>query len=94
MFQLKFENSHYAKIQGSTSTFQESERTRELCSKPIKASVFFELFPFHIIFQRSMNISSLGESLKQGIKHAEGESIRDVFNLNRPLISFTWDDVI
>jgi hypothetical protein len=37
-----------------------------------------------------MEILSLGESLKQAVKSAIGESIKDVFNIVRPIIPFMW----
>ena len=40
-----------------------------------------------------MEIVSLGESLKQAVKSAVGELIKDVFNMARPNIPFVWDDV-
>jgi guanylate cyclase len=55
--------------------------------------VFFDLFPFYIIFNRNLEILSLGESLRQAVKNAIGELIKDVFTMVRPNVSFTWDEV-
>jgi guanylate cyclase len=94
VYQLKFKNAQYLKIDASvtSSSTTKSAKCRDIC-KPIKAEIFFELFPFHIIFNRNLVIVSIGESLKQALKSAKGESIKDVLNLVRPYIPFTWDDV-
>jgi guanylate cyclase, other len=59
----------------------------------VRSEIFFELFPFHVVFKKSLEIISVGDGLHQAIKNIEGESIKDLFNLARPLISFTWDNV-
>ena len=64
-----------------------------LLQVPVKGGIFFDLFPFYIISNRNLEILSLGESLNQAVKFAIGESIKDVFTLVRPPISFTWDEV-
>jgi guanylate cyclase len=92
VFQLNFENLQYKKITNSNATsdlyFQNIGS-----NLPIRSEIFFELFPFHVVFKRDLEIISVGESLKQAMKHAEGESVRDVFNLLRPLMNFTWENV-
>ena len=93
-YQLNFLNKQYSKIDSSTSSTgtSRSKKCQEICV-PIKSGIFFDLFPFYIIFNRNMEIVSLGESLKQAVKSAVGELIKDVFNMARPNIPFTWDDV-
>ena len=65
----------------------------QVANLDIKSEIFFELFPFHIVFKRNLDIVSVGEGLTKVLKHAEGESIKDVFQLARPLIAFTWEGV-
>ncbi len=94
IYQLTFSNKKYSRIEGSISSTctTKSTKCREIC-KPIKSGIFFDLFPFYIIFNRKLEIISLGESLKQAVRSAVGESLKDVFNITRPFIPFTWDDV-
>ncbi len=94
IYQLTFINRKYSRIEGSTSSTgtTKSAKCRQIC-KPIKSGIFFDLFPFYIIFNRKLEIISLGESLKQAVRSAVGESLKDVFNITRPFIPFTWDDV-
>lgn len=92
VFQLSFENIQFKKISESLSG--SDINFKHIGSNlPIRSEIFFELFPFHVVFKRDLEIISVGESLKQAMKHAECESIRDVFNLIRPLMNLTWDNV-
>lgn len=92
VFQLRFENTQYQALTSSNAT--SDVYIQSIGSNlPIRSEIFFELFPFHVVFKRDLEIISVGESLKQAMKHAEGESIRDVFNLVRPLMNFNWDNV-
>ena len=94
VYQLHFENRQFAKIQASTSSSAStlSAKGKDIM-KPIKSGIFLDLFPFYVLFNRKLEILSMGDSIKEGIKSAIGECIKDVFNLTRPYIPFTWDDV-
>jgi guanylate cyclase len=92
VFQIVFENAEFTKISNSNSTSE--VYVQHIGSNlPIRSEIFFELFPFHVVFKRDLEIISVGESLRQAMTHAECESIRDVFNLIRPLMNLTWDNV-
>jgi guanylate cyclase len=92
VFQLNFENAQFKKI--STTLGASDHHFQEIGSNlPIRSEIFFELFPFHVVFKRDLEILSVGESLKNAIKHVEGEGVRDVFNLVRPMMNFTWENV-
>ena len=67
-----------------------------LISKPqfeLKSETFFELFPFHVIFDRKLVILSMGIALNSVINRFHGQFITQAFLLKKPLIDFTWDDV-
>jgi guanylate cyclase len=74
---------------------QVSKHSKSIASNfIIRSELFFELFPFHIIFQKTLEIISIGDGLNQVMK-IEGETLRDLFNINRPMIhAFTWENVI
>ncbi len=92
VFQIVFENAEFTKISNSNSTSE--VYVQHIGSNlPIRSEIFFELFPFHVVFKRDLEILSVGESLKNAIKHVEGEGVRDVFNLVRPMMNFTWENV-
>ena len=59
----------------------------------LKSDIFFELFPFHIVFKRNLEITSTGDALLAALKYCNGEKITDIFNMDKPLIEFTWENV-
>jgi guanylate cyclase len=91
IFKLRFKNEAY-----TMSLSKSSMRSAKLSKKPqyeLKTELFFELFPFHIIFDRDMKIASMGEALNSALKRFQGEKLTKAFCLKKPLIDFTWDDV-
>lgn len=93
VFNLSFKNDQYKIAMSQASFSNASSHSRIPSNLPIKSEIFFELFPFHVVFNRRLDIISIGNGLHTALNNVEGESIRDSFNLIRPLISFTWDDV-
>lgn len=97
IFKLNFENSDFdnwvEKSNASMTSISKSQAHAEVTSLPIKSEIFFELFPFHIVFKTNLEIVSIGSGLNQAMTHSCGESIKDLFNLNRPLVAFTWENV-
>jgi hypothetical protein len=82
----------------STANLSQKGRSRKsivASNFEVRSELFFELFPFHIIFKKSrLEIISVGEVLGQAMKNIEGESLRDLFNIVRPMINeFTWEKV-
>ncbi|KAH9513754.1 Soluble guanylate cyclase 88E, partial [Bulinus truncatus] len=61
-------------------------------SIPLRPELLFELFPFHIVFSRKMDIRSVGPGLRAVIPTAVGRNLVDLFTLERPLSGFTWED--
>ena len=45
------------------------------------------------VFNKNLEVISIGDGLSQAMKNTEGERITDLFNLVRPLVSFTWENV-
>lgn len=91
VFQIYFDNKQYLKLQKSdiSTKSNRSEKWKSIM-KPIKSNMFLDLFPFYILINRSFEIVSLGDSMKESIHNAIGENVKDVFNLIRPYIAFTW----
>lgn len=81
-FQLHFENTAYLRTTKS-STYMDQ-------LLPIKSQLFFEIFPFCIVFGSDMIIRNIGHSLQAVLPNLIGKKITDAFNLARPLIDFTW----
>lgn len=97
VFQLFFKNDQYIRDLTNSSASMTSLRHKERMidsNLPIRSETFFELFPFHVVFKKNLVVVSIGDGLAQAMKHAEGERITDLFNLIRPLVAFTWDNII
>ena len=60
---------------------------------PLSSDVFFELFPFHIVFDEDMVIKSAGEGLKAVMPELVGQTLTEMFTIVLPLIHFTWHSV-
>ena len=76
VFELKFENTAYAKQTSSDKNATELDLA-------IDCHIFFELFPFHMVISESLEIISAGDSLVQLFPNIVGELLRDIFNLVR-----------
>lgn len=96
VYQLNFKNDQYgkAKSQASMASLRRGTSSCQLDTNlPIKSDIFFELFPFHVVFNFDLQIVSIGDGLNRAMTHSIGESVKDVFNLVRPMVTFTWDNV-
>ncbi|CAH8514288.1 unnamed protein product [Schistosoma turkestanicum] len=61
---------------------------------PVPAIVFFEAFPFNFVFNRGMTLLNIGRSMANALPNIVGKKVTDIFILCRPVIPFTWDDVM
>ena len=59
----------------------------------VSSSVFFDVFPFHIVFNRQMIIRSIGAGLTAVMPHILGQAIDEAFVILRPLVSFSLENV-
>ena len=92
VYKLTFRNDAFDQAQSKVS-MSSGVHIASMNDLQVSSEVFFELFPFHLVFKRSMEIISIGEGLKTAMKNIIGESIKDLFNLLRPMIPFTWENV-
>lgn len=84
---LRFDN--YAFINPEKETKQTLEKIL-----PVRSSMFFSVFPFHIVYDRMLIIQHAGEGLLSSMGEAlVGQSIDEVFTIVRPLIDFNWEQV-
>lgn len=60
----------------------------------IPAYFFRSLFPFHIQFQKNMNIVSAGSGLQAIMPDVIGKDLLSVFNLRKPVFQFGWQNII
>ena len=94
VMRLDFKNNQYDQAVSSTNMSAASRTNKSIsCDLEVRSEIFFELFPFHIIFKKSLEIISVGDGLSIIMKNVEGELIKDLFNINRPMITLTYDNV-
>ncbi|XP_042201847.1 soluble guanylate cyclase 88E-like [Callorhinchus milii] len=60
---------------------------------PMKRSIFFEMFPFSVIFRRDMTMYRIGDGLKEVFSDLQGKKVNDEFTLVRPMLEFNWDNM-
>ena len=62
----------------------------------VTSEIFCKSFPFHVIFDRSLNILQCGATLAVLLSSAiqRDASLTSHFSLDRPLTNFTFDDII
>ena len=46
-----------------------------------------------LFVDRSLKITSIGDSIMSAMPHLVGTQLDDVFELERPIIDFTWNSV-
>lgn len=60
----------------------------------ITSEVFFDIFPFTIVFNRGMRVRNLGLGLLRLIPRIVGKKVNHEFILLRPLLNFTWEEIL
>ncbi|XP_069133528.1 LOW QUALITY PROTEIN: soluble guanylate cyclase gcy-31-like [Argopecten irradians] len=86
VMRLTFDNTAYIKM------FRNIDHITE--SLPLRSDVFFELFPFHIVFNRQLFVKSIGVSLMAVMPYIKGKLLKENFQLIRPLVELTWDSIM
>ena len=59
----------------------------------VKQDFLFSLFPFNIVFNRSMMITNVGNSLFEIMPDILNQPVDDIFKLVKPMASLTWETV-
>lgn len=93
LFQLTFDNSVYMETRRRPKRHSVISLNGDTGNLKIPMDVFYEVFPFHIVFDREMVISSTGNSLEAVIQDLPGKTISSKFSLIRPFMEFTWHNV-
>ena len=93
LFQLTFDNSVYMETRRRPKRHSVISLNGEAGDLKIPMDVFYEVFPFHIVFDRQMVISSTGNSLEAVLPDLPGKKIASKFTLIRPFTEFTWENV-
>ncbi|KAK3581513.1 hypothetical protein CHS0354_031857 [Potamilus streckersoni] len=86
VFKLYFDNTAYK---------EETKTSEQICDAlPLKSDVFFELFPFHIVFNKDMVIRHIGCGLQAIMPQILEDRMTDAFMVTRPLVNFTWKNIL
>ncbi|KAL5006686.1 hypothetical protein ScPMuIL_015492, partial [Solemya velum] len=86
VFQLYFDNT----------AFKETSKVPDCYTQilPMNTDVFFELFPFHIVFNSMMVIRRIGNGMSAVLPGVTGQNVTDVFCLIRPLVKFSCESIL
>ncbi len=87
VMRLFFDNRHYTRYLDALDKQETSK------SFPMSSKLFFEAFPYHIVFDENMTIRHIGHSLKSIMPNVIRESVDGVFHLFRPNVTFSWENV-
>lgn len=93
IYQLSFDNRAYIASRKRPKRNSVLSTGSEHDNLKIQMDVFYEVFPFHIIFDKDMVITSIGSSLHAICSSLIGESIESHFLVLRPFIQFSWENV-
>eukprot|EP00794_Sanderia_malayensis_P012302 gene12302-13571_t len=58
----------------------------------VSTNLIFQMFPFHLMFQRDLVVFGVGNSLFKILPHISGRVLTDCFQLHRPVIALTWNN--
>ncbi|XP_049522773.1 LOW QUALITY PROTEIN: soluble guanylate cyclase 88E-like [Dermacentor silvarum] len=61
---------------------------------PVKAFVFLEIFPFCVVFNESLTITNIGNSLQAVMPAVVGKRIPEVFDLTKPMVECSWKSIM
>ncbi len=86
VLKLHFDNP--TKIDKQEDTDNDSEQALQIPSE-----TFFGVFPFHIVFNSTMIMKSIGSSLMAIMPHISDQAVDEMFVLTRPLVEFTMENV-
>ncbi|XP_072172124.1 soluble guanylate cyclase gcy-31-like [Diadema setosum] len=84
-FLLKFDNKEFSartRLSGSMNGHAQ-----------LRANLFFDVFPFHIVFDKDMRITNTGRGLNAILPTLEGTLLHDAFEMKRPNLPLTWESI-
>ncbi len=72
---------------------EHEQADKEEVDLPINSDMFFDVFPFHLVFTRGMIIKNIGSGLSAIMPNILGQTVDEMFMLSRPLVEFTMENV-
>jgi len=83
-FELTYDNKGFVEYQKALESRKES-------SMPVRAGVFFEMFPFCLLFEKEMIIKNMGAALRFCIPQMIGKKVGEFWELIKPLVDFKYE---
>lgn len=93
VYQLSFDNRAYIASRKRPKRNSVISIGSEHDNLKIQMDVFYEVFPFHIVFDKELVITSIGSSLHAIFSSLIGEKIQSHFSILRPFVEFSWENV-
>merc|ERR1719357_475620 len=83
-FELTYDNKGFVE-------YQKALESRKEASMPIRAGVFFEMFPFCLLFEKDMILKNMGMALRFCIPQMIGREEGEFWELIKPLVDFKYE---
>merc|ERR550539_1848077 len=83
-YELTFQNHGFVE-------YMKALEERKDTSMPIRAGVFFDMFPFCILYEKDMVIKNMGTALRYCIPMSVGKKLGEYWELMKPLIDFKYE---
>ncbi|KAM9309960.1 soluble guanylate cyclase 88E-like [Pholidichthys leucotaenia] len=87
VYKMNFDNAAFKHWMPQQKTAPSYEKL------PMKRGIFFDMFPFSVIFRRDMTMYRIGDGLKEVFSDLQGKKVDEEFTLVRPMLEFTWDNI-
>ncbi|XP_063398615.1 soluble guanylate cyclase 88E-like isoform X2 [Mytilus trossulus] len=87
VFELHFDNTAY------TELLEKEKRRLNSDHSQIQSDFLFDLFPFHMVFDRNLTIRNIGNGLYAVLPSILGRRVNKMFTLIRPLVEFRWESI-
>jgi len=83
-FELTYDNRGFVE-------YQKALESRKEASMPIRAGIFFEMFPFCVLFEKDMIVKNMGSALRFCIPQMIGQKLGNFWELMKPLVDFKYE---
>ncbi|KAM9806854.1 soluble guanylate cyclase 88E-like isoform X2 [Syngnathus typhle] len=87
VYKMNFDNAAFKHRMPQQKTAPSYEKL------PMKRGIFFDMFPFSVIFRRDMTMYRVGDGLKEVFSDLQGKKVNEEFTLVRPMLEFSWDNI-
>nr|XP_019948238.1 PREDICTED: soluble guanylate cyclase 88E-like [Paralichthys olivaceus] len=87
VYKMNFDNAAFKHRMPQQKTAPSYEKL------PMKRGIFFDMFPFSVIFRRDMTMYRIGDGLKEVFSDLQGKKVDEEFALVRPMLEFSWDNI-